>query len=89
MVALNAGRNSLSFFMVLVVCLGYGVVHPSLGSQMYWAIGLTIVHFIFGALYFTYSMLERNPNSFLILLLGLPFAVTLFIFYVCILLGKI
>lgn len=23
---LNAGRNSISFFMLLIVCMGYGVV---------------------------------------------------------------
>lgn len=25
-VVLNAGRNSISFFMLLIVCMGYGVV---------------------------------------------------------------
>jgi len=24
--ALNAGRNSLTFFILLIVCMGYGVV---------------------------------------------------------------
>ncbi|RAL68531.1 hypothetical protein DID88_007258 [Monilinia fructigena] len=27
---LNAGRNSFSFFLLLIVCMGYGVVKPSL-----------------------------------------------------------
>lgn len=87
MVALNAARNSLSFFMLLIVCLGYGVVYPTLGSKMYWAIGLTVLHFIFGSIYFTYSMLQNDANSFLIFVLGLPLAITLFVFYVWILLG--
>lgn len=87
MVALNAGRNSLSFFLLLVTCLGYGVVYPSLGAKMYWTIGLTLFHFIFGALYFTYSMLQKDTNSLIVFLLGLPLAATLFVFYVSILLG--
>lgn len=56
---------------------------------MFWAVGLTVVHFIFGALYFTYSMLQRDANSFLVFILGLPLAATLFIFYVSILLGMV
>jgi Lung seven transmembrane receptor len=87
MVALNAGRNSLSFFILLVVCLGYGVVYPTLGRSMYYAIGLTAVHFVFGALYLTSSMVAKDVNSFVVFLLGLPLAVSLFVFYCWILIG--
>ena len=87
MVTMNAGRNSLSFFMLLVVCLGYGVVYPTLGSKIYWAIGLTFFHFIFGTLYFSYKMVQSNPKPFMAFLLGIPLAITLFIFYVWILQG--
>ena len=87
MVSINALRNSLSFFMLLVVCEGYGVVFPSLGNKMKWCIGLTIVHFVFGALYFTTSLVVKDANSFLVLLLGLPLAITLSIFYFWILLA--
>ena len=31
---LNAVRNSFSFFLLLIVCMGYGVVKPSLGRTM-------------------------------------------------------
>ena len=33
---LNAGRNSFSFFLLLIVCMGYGVVKPSLGKTMWY-----------------------------------------------------
>ncbi|KAK7747127.1 Membrane protein ptm1 [Diatrype stigma] len=33
---LNAFRNSFSFFLLLIVCMGYGVVKPSLGRTMVW-----------------------------------------------------
>lgn len=88
MVAMNAARNSLSFFMLLVVCLGYGVVYPTLGRQMYYAVALSIFHFIFGALYFTSSMVAKDVNSFAVFMLGLPLAISLFVFYCWILIGS-
>lgn len=48
---LNAGRNSLSFFMLLITSMGYGVVRPSLGQVMLKARLLALVHFVFGVLY--------------------------------------
>jgi Lung seven transmembrane receptor len=45
---LDAGRNSLSFFMLLVVSLGLSVVRDSLGPTMRKAQLLSITHFIFG-----------------------------------------
>jgi hypothetical protein len=45
---LNAARNSISLFMLLIVCLGYGIVRPDLGSVMLRARLLAIVHFVFG-----------------------------------------
>lgn len=47
---LNAARNSISFFMLLIVCMGYGVVRPSLGSVMIRVRILAVVHFIFGVM---------------------------------------
>lgn len=87
MVTFNAGRNSLSFFMILVVCLGYGVVWPTLGKKMYACIALTIVHFICGALYFAVSLLSQDSNSVVVFLLGLPLSISLFAFYIWILVG--
>lgn len=45
---LNAGRNSLSFFLLLIVAMGLSVVHPSLGVVMNRVRLLTILHFVFG-----------------------------------------
>lgn len=45
---LNAARNSLSFFLLLIVCMGLSVVTHSLGSVMNKVRLLTVLHFIFG-----------------------------------------
>ena len=45
---LDAGRNSLSFFLLLVVSLGLSVVRDNLGSTMRRAQILSASHFIFG-----------------------------------------
>ncbi|KAI8899854.1 lung seven transmembrane receptor-domain-containing protein [Globomyces pollinis-pini] len=87
MVTVSAARNSLSFFLLLIVSLGYGVVHPTLGKKMWSCVFLTLIHFIFGALYFTNSMLTKNLNSFFAFLVGAPLAISMFIFYVWILLS--
>ncbi|KAJ3252278.1 hypothetical protein HK103_001648 [Boothiomyces macroporosus] len=84
-VTFNAARNSISFFMILLISLGYGIVWPTLGKTMYVCVGLLVLHFIFGALYFTNAMLTQDSNASLVFLLGLPLAVTLMTFYVWIL----
>ncbi len=80
MVTMNAARNSITFFMLLVVSLGYGVVYPSLGKKLYWCIALAVVHFIFGALYYTTSMLAKDvrlkTNNVGKLFCGLPLGTT-------------
>ena len=48
---LNAGRNSFSFFLLLIVCMGYGVVKPSLGKTMIYVRYLAGAHFVFGLIY--------------------------------------
>lgn len=48
---LNAARNSFSFFLLLIVCMGYGVVKHTLGKTMIYVRWLAIVHFVFGILY--------------------------------------
>ncbi|KIR32534.1 major facilitator protein [Cryptococcus deuterogattii MMRL2647] len=48
---LNAARNSLSFFLLLIVCMGLSVVTHSLGSVMHKVRLLTALHFIFGVMY--------------------------------------
>lgn len=54
---LDAGRNALSFFMLLVVSLGLSVVRESLGKTMLKCQLLAGAHFIFGGASF------RVPES--------------------------
>ncbi|KAH8696163.1 putative integral membrane protein [Talaromyces proteolyticus] len=80
---LNAARNSFSFFLLLIVCMGYGVVKPSLGRTMIWVRILAITHFVFGVIY-SVASLSIAPDSAgpLVLLVILPLAATLTAFYV-------
>ncbi|KAI9512542.1 lung seven transmembrane receptor-domain-containing protein [Russula earlei] len=84
---LDAGRNSLSFFMLLVVSLGLSVVRDNLGSTMRKAQFLSIAHFIFGVLYAVGIVeLEFESTSALVLLLFVvPLAFTLSAFLMWIL----
>ncbi|KAI5292259.1 hypothetical protein KEM55_007938, partial [Ascosphaera atra] len=80
---LNAGRNSFSFFLLLIVCLGYGVVKPTLGRTMFWVRILAISHFVFGVLYAVTSLSVPPENAGpWVLLIVLPLAATLTAFYV-------
>lgn len=81
---LNAGRNSFSFFLLLIVCMGYGVVKPSLGKTMIYVRSLAVVHFIFGVIYAVASLAIITPDNAgpLLLLVILPLAGTLTAFYV-------
>ncbi|KAH6916964.1 lung seven transmembrane receptor-domain-containing protein [Coprinopsis sp. MPI-PUGE-AT-0042] len=76
---LDAGRNSMSFFMLLVVALGLSVVRESLGVTMRKCQALAVAHFIFGILYAIGIVeLELESTSALILLLFIiPLAFTL------------
>jgi hypothetical protein len=80
---LNAIRNSFSFFLLLIVCMGYGVVKPTLGRTMIWVRWLAIAHFVFGLVYAIMSLVI-TPDSAgpLVLLIVLPLAGTLTAFYV-------
>ncbi|KAJ9152195.1 Membrane protein (Ptm1)-like protein [Coniochaeta hoffmannii] len=80
---LNAIRNSFSFFLLLIVCMGYGVVKPTLGRTMIWVRWLAIAHFVFGLVY-AITSLVITPDSAgpFVLLIVLPLAGTLTAFYV-------
>ena len=52
---LDAGRNALSFFLLLIVALGLSVVRESLGSTMTKCQLLAVAHFIFGGRIFTFT----------------------------------
>ncbi|CAA7265932.1 unnamed protein product [Cyclocybe aegerita] len=76
---LDAGRNSMSFFMLLVVSLGLSVVRESLGKAMLKCQALAGAHFLFGILYAIGIVeLELESTSALVLLLFIiPLAFTL------------
>ncbi|KAK7953589.1 membrane protein (ptm1)-like protein [Apiospora saccharicola] len=80
---LNAFRNSFSFFLLLIVCMGYGVVKPSLGKTMTYVRFLAIAHFVFGLVYAITSLLiSPDTAGPLVLLVVMPLAGTLTAFYV-------
>ncbi|PMD59054.1 uncharacterized protein K444DRAFT_613844 [Hyaloscypha bicolor E] len=80
---LNAGRNSFSFFLLLIVCMGYGVVKHTLGKTMIYVRYLAAGHFVFGLIY-AIASLTVTPESAgpLVLFIILPLAGTLTAFYV-------
>ncbi|CAG8433805.1 12494_t:CDS:10 [Ambispora gerdemannii] len=79
---LNAGRNSISFFMLLIVCMGYGVVKPTLGSTMTKCRFLAGAHFIFGVIYAAGTMMvDPETSGPLVLLIIFPLALTMTIFH--------
>ncbi|KAH7127699.1 lung seven transmembrane receptor-domain-containing protein [Dactylonectria macrodidyma] len=80
---LNAARNSFSFFLLLIVCMGYGVVKHTLGRTMVWVRWLAAAHFLFGLVYSVTSLVitPETAGPF-VLLIVLPLAGTLTAFYV-------
>lgn len=80
---LSAARNSFSFFLLLIVCMGYGVVKPELGKTMWYVRALAITHFVFGVIYAIASLAVTPENAGpLVLLVVLPLAGTLTAFYI-------
>ncbi|KAH9950867.1 lung seven transmembrane receptor-domain-containing protein [Amylocystis lapponica] len=76
---LDAGRNALSFFLLLVVSLGLSVVRESLGRTMIKCQALAVAHFLFGVLYAVGIVeLELEATSaFVLLIFVIPLAFTL------------
>ncbi|WWC69036.1 uncharacterized protein I206_102972 [Kwoniella pini CBS 10737] len=76
---LNAARNSLSFFLLLIVSMGLSVVTQSLGVVMTRVRILTALHFIFGVMYSVGTVeVELDSASLItVLLLIFPLALTL------------
>lgn len=80
---LSAARNSFSFFLLLIVCMGYGVVKHTLGKTMIYVRWLAITHFVFGVIYAVASLTVTPENAGpLVLLVVLPLAATLTAFYI-------
>ncbi|GMK58380.1 hypothetical protein CspeluHIS016_0504120 [Cutaneotrichosporon spelunceum] len=76
---LNAARNSLSFFLLLIVAMGLSVVTPSLGSVMTRVWLLTVFHFVFGVAYAvgTVKVELDSANIIVVLLMIFPLSFTL------------
>ncbi|KAI8067188.1 lung seven transmembrane receptor-domain-containing protein [Gongronella butleri] len=80
---LNSGRTSISFFMLLIVCMGYSVVKPSLGPMMKKCVILACTHFFFGVIYSLGTMLlSPETAGFLVLLVIFPLSITMTAFYI-------
>ncbi|KAJ3145191.1 hypothetical protein HDU89_007512 [Geranomyces variabilis] len=80
-VVLNAARNSVSFFMLLIVSLGYGVVRPTLGSTMKKCLYLTYVHFVCGVVYAASSLLVTEISIWVLLFCVMPLSTSMTAFY--------
>ncbi|ORY26066.1 lung seven transmembrane receptor-domain-containing protein [Naematelia encephala] len=76
---LNAARNSLSFFLLLIVSMGLSVVTQSLGPVMNRVRLLTGFHFVFGVLYSvgTVEVELDSASLVIVLILIFPLAITL------------
>jgi len=76
---LDAGRNSMSFFMLLIVSLGLSVVRESLGRTMLKCQVLTGLHFLFGILYGIgiVELTLESTSALVLLLFIVPLAFTL------------
>jgi hypothetical protein len=80
---INAFRNAFSFFLLLIVCMGYGVVKPTLGKTMLYVRGLAMTHFLFCAIYSIASMvIQPEEAGAVVLLVVLPLSSTLTAFYI-------
>ncbi|ODV96487.1 hypothetical protein PACTADRAFT_19724, partial [Pachysolen tannophilus NRRL Y-2460] len=84
---LNSFKISFSFFLLLIISLGYGVVYPKLNKKLMLKCKLLgLIHFIFGVFYLIVKSSNSSwKNSLLTLLSTLPLAITLTIFYFLIL----
>ncbi|CAM9130644.1 unnamed protein product, partial [Hapterophycus canaliculatus] len=51
----GAAKRSLSLSLVLMVCMGYGVVRPSLGRDVHKIMGMALIYFISSALWVALS----------------------------------
>ncbi|ODQ64621.1 hypothetical protein NADFUDRAFT_47254 [Nadsonia fulvescens var. elongata DSM 6958] len=82
----NAFRNAFTFFLLLIVCHGYGVVKPRLGKTMWYCRALAGAHFLFSSVYIiVFYFINLDTDSPAIMLVALLPSVTLTIFYVWIL----
>lgn len=79
---LSAFRNSLSLFLLLIVCMGFSVVKQSLGKHMLKCRVLALVHFCFGAVYaIGASILNPEESPLFFVFIIVPLSITFSIFY--------
>lgn len=78
---LTAARNSMSWFMLLIVALGYGIWRPSLGKAMYFCIALAIINFLSGCAYNIYGLMGTDLDEIEALAVTLPLSLTITLFY--------
>ncbi|RKP03022.1 hypothetical protein CXG81DRAFT_7938, partial [Caulochytrium protostelioides] len=81
---LNSLRSAASFFLLLIVSLGYGVVRPTLGPAMRKCQLAGIAHFLSGLLYVCGSFLLDSTSDIswvLALLFSLPIGATMTFIY--------
>lgn len=82
----NSFRNAFTFFLLLIVCLGYGVVKPTLGDMMWKCRALAGAHFLFAILYTISSyIVPPDSTSLWVLIVILPLSLTMTTFYIWIL----
>ncbi|CAN6674501.1 hypothetical protein TRVA0_055S00298 [Trichomonascus vanleenenianus] len=83
---LNAFRNAFTFFLLLIVCMGYGVVKTSLGDDMWKCKALALAHFVFAvAETVTSYLVDPEKVGPWVMVIILPMALTMTTFYVWIL----
>ncbi|KAG5439411.1 hypothetical protein PCANB_001985 [Pneumocystis canis] len=79
---INAGRISFSFFILLIISMGYSIVKTNLGSKMRKSILLSILHFLFSIIYIILTALNYWKNFIpFILILTFLSSSTLWAFY--------
>lgn len=76
---LDAGRNSVSFFLLLIVAMGYGVIRPSIEKKMMTRVKmLTAAHFVFGVVYsIGMVLIQLDQGGAWVLAFIFPLAMTL------------
>lgn len=83
---LTSLRNAVTFFLLLIVCLGYGVVKPTLGDQMKKCGALAALHFVCSMLYtITTTLAPHDKASTWLLIAMLPLLGTTSAFFFLIL----
>lgn len=71
-VVVNAFRVSASIFVVLIVAMGYGVVRPTLGTDMRKCIGISVALFISLSVYNLSATFIRRKSPLTAILVVLP-----------------